>query len=577
MARTVVNHLPPPARKPAEPGAAAVLTKPRLLLAAATILVLIPFANKAFCMDDPLFLWAARQIQAHPLNFYAFDVNWYGHHQPMSEVTKNPPLASYYIALVAGLFGWREIPLHLAFLIPAIAAVLGTYELARLFCARPLIAALAALLTPVFLVSSTNLMCDTMMLAWWVWTLVFWRQALRENRLSAFVIAGLLAGLCALTKYFGMCIVPLMLADGFFKQRKPGTWLAAIVVPVAILAAYQWWTQAQYGRGLLLDAADFASADQGSRIGHLPATILTGLAFTGGCVFTVLAYSTLLWSKRSILAGIAAMALVVLLCRPVFSSLLQDVKPGSVWLAGFQLALFALAGAALLLLTARDLLRTRDADSLLLFLWVGGTFLFAAIVNWTVNGRSILPMAPAVGILLMRHVDLQFGKPAERLEFRVLWPLLPAALVALLVANADYRLANSGPTAAYALQEEARDSKGTLWFQGHWGFQYYMEQMGATPLEDGISRLDPGDLLAIPLNATNLTEMPDEFVHVRKIFEFRPNTFLSTMDADTGSGFYASVWGPLPWAVGPISPERYRLLTLITLLSPTSSPDAPAK
>ena len=171
--------------------------KPRLLLCAATVLALAPFATKAFCMDDPLFLWAARQIVAHPLNFYGFDVNWYGHQRPMSAVTENPPLASYYIALAASLFGWQELPLHLAFLAPAIAAVLGTYELAGRFCTRPVTAALCALTTPVFLVSSTNLMCDTMTLAWWVWTLVVWRRALDENRLRPFLIAGILAALCA--------------------------------------------------------------------------------------------------------------------------------------------------------------------------------------------------------------------------------------------------------------------------------------------------------------------------------------------------------------------------------------------
>ena len=37
-----------------------------LLLAGATVLTLVPFANKAFHIDDPLFLWAARQIRSRP-------------------------------------------------------------------------------------------------------------------------------------------------------------------------------------------------------------------------------------------------------------------------------------------------------------------------------------------------------------------------------------------------------------------------------------------------------------------------------------------------------------------------------
>ncbi len=52
----------------------------------------------------------------------------------MWRVTENPPLASYYLALAAGIFGWSEIALHFAFLLPALAVILGTHRLARHFC-----------------------------------------------------------------------------------------------------------------------------------------------------------------------------------------------------------------------------------------------------------------------------------------------------------------------------------------------------------------------------------------------------------------------------------------------------------
>src|SRR5262249_34187791 len=142
-----------------------------ILLCVATF---APFVNKAFHIDDPLFLWTAQQIQTHPADFYGFNVNWHRTEQPMSVVMKNPPLAAYYIALVGSLFGWKEITLHLAFLPWAVGAVLATYHLAQRFCSRPLLAAMATLLTPVFLVSSSTIMCDTMMLCLWLWAMVFW-------------------------------------------------------------------------------------------------------------------------------------------------------------------------------------------------------------------------------------------------------------------------------------------------------------------------------------------------------------------------------------------------------------------
>src|SRR5579871_985678 len=103
------------------------------LLAAATFLCLVPFIGKPFHVDDPLFVWTAQQIAAHPGNPYGFDVLWYTSPMPMWSVTKNPPLAAYFASVAGSVFGWSEQALHVAFMVPAIAAILGTYRLARQF------------------------------------------------------------------------------------------------------------------------------------------------------------------------------------------------------------------------------------------------------------------------------------------------------------------------------------------------------------------------------------------------------------------------------------------------------------
>ena len=65
------------------------------LLAGATVLGLLPFADKAFHMDDPQFLWPAQQILSHPADFYGFSINWFWTELPMAEATSNPPLTAY--------------------------------------------------------------------------------------------------------------------------------------------------------------------------------------------------------------------------------------------------------------------------------------------------------------------------------------------------------------------------------------------------------------------------------------------------------------------------------------------------
>src|SRR5436189_6454534 len=110
---------PPPPRVAARPG---------LWLALACAACLLPFVDKAYHIDDTLFVFAARHIRTNPIDFYGFKVNWYGAAQPVYDFMQNPPLASYYIALVSALAGEDEPALHLAFLLPSVAVIGGPYR-----------------------------------------------------------------------------------------------------------------------------------------------------------------------------------------------------------------------------------------------------------------------------------------------------------------------------------------------------------------------------------------------------------------------------------------------------------------
>jgi hypothetical protein len=256
-----------------------------------------------------------------------------------------------------------------------------------------------------------------------------------------------------------------------------------------------------------------------------------------------------------------------------------------------------------------DVAQRRTADSVLLSLWVIGTFFFAAIMNWSITARTLLPMAPAVMILLLRRFNTSAVAPpaaptsapaggnqvvtiaptAVTIEGRaseikdraamddqqeaaprpndltldtsqasngrtLWWPLLPAALVSLLVTTADYKLANTARLASSYFQNRFQTEPGTVWFEGHWGFQYYMEQWRAKPVDQNERGMVSGDLVIIPVNNTNIslpaTTGRTELVNFSQFL-------LATMSPETGAGFYSSRWGPLPWVFARIPPEPY--------------------
>ena len=225
-----------------------------LICAALTIAILAPFANKAFHIDDTLFLYSARHICTHPADPYGFNVNWYGTEQGMADVATNPPLVNYYIALVASFVGWSETALHLAFLVPAVAAVLGTYFLAVRFCTQPLLAALATLLCPVFVVSSATVMCDTAMLAFWVWAVFLWLQGMESGSRSLTILSACLIAAAALTKYFALALIPLLWAYSLLRWPRVRWHIVYLLIPVAVLLGYDSVMRSLYGRSMLFDA-----------------------------------------------------------------------------------------------------------------------------------------------------------------------------------------------------------------------------------------------------------------------------------------------------------------------------------
>jgi Dolichyl-phosphate-mannose-protein mannosyltransferase len=547
-----------------------------IFLAVATVACLLPFSGRAFHVDDTLFVWAAKQIQQHPFDPYGFQLVWDVTRAPMATITQNPPLSSYFTATIANGLGWSERALHGGFLLVALALVLGTYRLARSFTRLPLLAALAALLTPGVLVSACSVMCDIMMLTLWVWSAIFWVEglkvegskigSLKKDKTYFLLISGFLAAASALTKYFGIALIPLLLVYAVTKRRRVGKHLLYLLIPIATLFVYQTWTAHLYGYGLLGGAAEFSASQRAATQGSAIAMAIVGLSFTGGCSLLGWTFAAFVWSRAQIVIGMVVCGFATL--AVIMGWINMGLQLGGGFsqrllpLTGIQLFLCVGGGLSLLTLAFTDLWRNRDADSLFIGLWIVGTFIFAAFVNYTVNARSVLPMIPAGGILLARRLDELLLVQGRRLDTYVVMILMASGGFSLWIAAGDSSLANSGRTAAIQAMEKTRGKDSTVWFEGHWGFQYYMESLGARPLDFGNPQISPGDLVVVPENNIQLRDIPGQYVASRDIIAIPQNVGAATISHELGAGFYSSYWGPLPYALGPVQHERYLIVQL---------------
>lgn len=520
------------------------------------ILVLAPFAGKAFHMDDALFIWTGQWIQKHPADFFGGTVNWWHSAAPMWTANWNPPLMSCFLAAAAGLFGWNEIPLHLACLPIAFAAAAGIYALAKRWCERPLLAATIAIFTPAFLVSGTTVMCDMLMLSFWIWALVFFERALATGAgRGPFAVAGILVGLAILAKYSAALLLPLMAIGGVLRARKPGWWLLALIVPALIMACYEGWTDRLYGHGLFSLAGHYARSSRFGYPGGWAARGIISLSFAGGSLLPVLFFTPWLWRWQTWLAG----GTVIL--GGLLAAFWLGGDPGIIhawagpqmwqnWSFRLQVALLTAAGLHLFLLSGTETLQRRDRISLILFLWMASVFFFAGVLNWTLSARSFLPAAPAAAILIVRRLDIM-GRKFNSAGWLAV-PMLPAIAVALSLAIADFQDASLTRSVAEQISGKFQPSNHRLWLEGHMGFQYYMQALGAQSIDDERSTLEPGDTVAVSWASGGYLMLPPGSVGMVTMLAPSSHSWMALSGSTRFglAGFYGADWGPLPFTIG---------------------------
>ena len=79
--------------------------------------------------------------------------------------------------------------------------------------------------------------------------------------------------------------------------------------------------------------------------------------------------------------------------------------------------------------------------------------------------------------------------------------------------------------------------RAELWYEGHWGFQYYMNELGASAMDFKNSPIKPGDLVVVPSDNTNILPPNPQKSTLLEIFTIPGAQWLATFNPDVGGGF----------------------------------------
>jgi hypothetical protein len=506
---------------------------PAILLAS---LLLLPFLNKPYTIDDPLFLREARHALVDPLHPADFEQVWNaGDRLKLSQYLLGGTLPAYVLAPVAAL-GGREWMAHLYQLLLLCGFLIASVSVAlRLGCDRRQANTVGLLIAsnPVTLAMAATCMPDVMAAMFGMAgmdRLLLFRE---ERRWGAGLSSGLLlaaAVLCRASTAPLLLVAALLLIAATGKRAAESLWplgVAAVVVAVCV----------SLDRGSAPNATVGAAFQVLTSMRNVPRNLVAFLcyqALTG----PLLVYALL--SSGGKFAGCVGglVALGVTLSMLVGSAnLVLYAVPAALGIC-FLLACVSVVGRA-------STCRRPLVDVLPLLVWLGSGMIALPYVY--MGAKYLLPGIPAAALLIVRHAT-RARQPR--------YPLTIALLVALgwisgaLIVVGDTTLATSQREAVDRLIAPRVRRGLKVWAGGQWAFLGYAEDAGAKALGNTPPLPEPGDTIVV--SRLDYYGMLDRLPIHRELLNTQTDRRCGAfvLNRRFRAGFYSNRFGYLPFAIG---------------------------
>jgi hypothetical protein len=467
-------------------------TPPRLawLLAAAITLL---NALKPAVVDDTAYLLFARHLAQHPLDPYGFEMFWSSAPVPAMEILM-PPVLPYWLALGIALFGEHLFLLKLWLFPFALLLCRATASLGARFAAGQERTGLIVIaISPAVLVLF-DFMLDVPAIALGLTALALFIRGCDRRSLMSVIGAGVLAGLAMQTKY-SLLILPFVLVWYALLNRR---WMYAVIavsLAAGVFLAWESWLHAKYGHSHFLfhamEQSDPAEAKKGlERIAEMIKTrlslVLPLLGQFGGLMIGVALWAAAANARPAVSSALAV--LLALLILPVL------ILPNEHWPhAGFTFRLFGFAAVGVVLAATWRTFRNCDPwDTAFLVGWVLLEVAGALGLSPFPAARRMLGVCYATSLLAVRAVAVS--------GVSLRWAAAGSVAFALFFFAIDCWDAQPEKVLAERMGEAVTTAPGeTVWYNGHWGFQYYCDRAGMKPVIPYQSLLKKGDWLVYPV------------------------------------------------------------------------------
>ncbi|MFN0117689.1 MAG: ArnT family glycosyltransferase [Elusimicrobiota bacterium] len=514
-----------------------------------------PFLNRAYFVDDSYFVEIATWLKDHPSLPYHFTADDAGPQTRGWEENGfvrmvNPLAHHYYLAFLLKLGGEKEWFLRLGCVFLNCFSALFILMLARRLTSFPVWATVLCLLTPAFWLSSYSLLIDSTAGFFFLGALSFFILSIEKDSLWLSLVSGFFMGLATLSKYPATLIFPLTFVWFLFKYkniRRPSILFVSWILGLGILTAYNYWTYKLYGAPHI-----FAASGRMVQV-YGWVKILVFFVFLSGVTLVPLVVWRFFSGKK-----ILMWSLIVFLCA-VFSS---SSLGGFNYVQSFLLSIWAVSS---LLFSIRLWMERKNfifPKDLFLIVWLVLFILMMLVVMGWVAGRYYVLVVPAVVFLVVRMIEINFDLYARRRCFLVL--VIISFVVTGSLAYADYKQANTSRSLIHDLKTEGIVPGPRSFYTGDSFTVSYLKKEGWSPCFENTSFQVGDQVLVKEITMPFISFFKKGLTLKRlKVFSYDTRFPIKVMDMKGSAGFYASVWGALPFTFSNSPWERFHLFEVV--------------
>lgn len=426
------------------------------------------------------------------------------------------------------------------------------FFLAKRFTDNPFYSTLFLISTPAFLVMSHNIMLDIPFLGLYLASIASFINGIDSNSRKLLILSGILGGLAILTKYTGLSLIAFLLIYAFLKKKKKN--MLFLIIPILFFCAWCLHNLIFYNELHIISTINnIVSFDIQKIIQHLLGVFIF---ISGVTLFPLFLLPLLLKninnSKIYFICFIVTLGIILFIKEMLLSyGIIQKL----ILLISISISLF------IILLFLRQVIFPPDKNNLdrfFLNIWFFG-FLFLNVIAHYVAARYILLSVPPMILLLISYLDtIKFKFLNPRVFYLICLSIILAFSVAISIA--DYRFAALYRNFADDIKKEYGIANNKVWFEGHWGFQYYMMKNGYSFLDPQEDSPMPGDILIKPILADYDNKIYPKWKNALESIDtkiYYGN--LKLLNSEAHAGFYSQGWGFLPFFSSESEVERIEI------------------